>query len=47
MMDAPDPVVLAHKLAEIARKTKDEDTGRQLMDLVVALLEAAGLPVAE
>ncbi len=44
MMDAPDLVVLAHELAEIARKTNDSETGRELMDMVTALLEAAGLP---
>jgi hypothetical protein len=44
-MDITDPVALAHEIAEIARKTSDDETGRQLMEVVVALLEAAGLSV--
>jgi hypothetical protein len=39
-----DPWDLADSLAEIARTTTDSATGLRLMQLVVRLLEAAGLP---
>lgn len=39
-----DVVELAQELAEIARTTSDQDTGRRLMALVSRLLNAAGLP---
>jgi hypothetical protein len=44
MSDKIDVLELAHEIAEIARRTRDADTGRRLMDLVERLLRASGLP---
>ncbi len=41
-----DPVELASAIAEIAAKTKEPETARQLMELVARLLRQAGLPSA-
>jgi hypothetical protein len=40
-------VHLADKLAEIARATTDPETARRLMQLVIRLLEQAGLPTED
>jgi hypothetical protein len=47
MIDRTDIENLAYEIAEIARTTKDPDTGRQLMELVARLLTEAGLPPGE
>jgi hypothetical protein len=44
MSDKIDVLELAHEIAEIARKTRDADTGQLLMELVERLLRASGLP---
>ena len=41
-----DPVEIASALAEIASRTDEPETARQLMELVNRLLTAAGLPSA-
>lgn len=47
MNDKTDIVELARELAEIARTTTDQETGRRLVELVERLLGEAGLPPAE
>ena len=42
-----DPVEIAEALAEIASKTREPHTARQLMELVKGLLTSAGLPSEE
>jgi len=44
MNDRIDIVELARELAEIARTTTDQKTGRLLMELIERLLQEAGLP---
>ena len=39
-----DPVAIADTIAEIAAKTQEPETARQLMELVNRLLTQAGLP---
>ena len=39
-----DPVEIAQVVAEIASRTNDPGTARELMDLADQLLTAAGLP---
>src|SRR5690348_17373953 len=39
-----DPIAIADALAEIASRTKEPETARQLMELVERLLSGAGLP---
>jgi hypothetical protein len=44
MWNELDPLELAHELAEIARTTRDSETGTRLLELVKRLLADAGLP---
>ncbi|HEY1934354.1 MAG TPA: hypothetical protein VGG99_20285 [Acetobacteraceae bacterium] len=44
MCNELDRLELAHKLAEIARTTRDAATGTRLLELVNRLLADAGLP---
>jgi hypothetical protein len=39
-----DPIAIADALAEIASRTREPETARQLMELVERLLSGAGLP---
>lgn len=47
MSDKTDIVELAEELAELARTTRDAQTGLRLMKIVDRLLTEAGLPEAE
>lgn len=44
MANPLDPIELARKIAGIASKTRDPDTGLELIELVDRLLTEAGLP---
>ncbi len=44
MNDTIDIVELARGLAEIARTTTDQQTGRLLLEIIERLLREAGLP---
>jgi hypothetical protein len=44
MNDKTDLVELARALAEIAKTTTDQKTGRLLLELIERLLREAGLP---
>ena len=47
MSDPIDVLELARELAKLAATTRDQETGRQLMELVEKLLRATGLPAGD